>query len=86
MTSTIWTLAQAARHGMLIRIECKGCGRLAQFLASEVAQFQPRARLVDDLRFHCKECDGRVFHIRPVHWDRERKRHEVVWQPTKLKG
>ncbi|MCF3638486.1 hypothetical protein LXM94_00700 [Rhizobium sp. TRM95111] len=85
MTSTIKSLAQAARHDMLLAVRCRGCGHCANFLAADVAKFANSSRPLEAIRFVCSECDGRDIAVLPSQIDRDRARNILVWRPVRLK-
>lgn len=85
MTTTIDTLAKAARHNMLVVAECRRCGRQAKFLASDLVNFYHAGRDLRTLPFKCRECDLMDCKVTSMEYLNDRTRETVVWRPTKIK-
>ena len=90
MTRTIRTIAQAARYGMALRVECLKCKRSADFLASDVVQYiRHPHRDFESAPFVCSNCGNRRMKVYPfdIKGGRDRKPglEMVVWRPTKVK-
>jgi hypothetical protein len=98
MTSVIDTLGKAARHGMIIRAECQGCGNARFYRASDLMMHFGGGRDPRSLKFRCDRCRPKVVvTVLEVDYDRLAKitvykpepplRGEgpVVWMPSRLK-
>lgn len=85
MTSAIKTLRIAAKHGMVLTVECRRCGHSARFMATEVAQFANPSRPLNDLPFRCASCNLRDIEVRAAEYDRDRSPGIVVWRPMRMK-
>lgn len=67
---------------MALRIGCKTCKRTADYLASDIVQFQPPGRGLEQLRMVCKECSGREITVSAFELSRKRENEVVIWRPT----
>ena len=90
MTRTIRTIAQAAKYGMALHVECMQCKRTADFLASDVAQYVKHPhRAFEDAPFVCSICGSRNMKIYPFDIEAGRDRKPgtdiVVWKPTRIR-
>lgn len=85
MTRTIDTIGRAARHDMLIRVECRACGHVGFHKAHEVAQVVGHGRSIESIRFVCSECRGRSVRAVPLEFDRDRPPKVMVWVPMRLR-
>jgi NAD-dependent SIR2 family protein deacetylase len=85
MAGPVKTLRQAARHGMLLAVSCKGCGHVASFLASDVAQFVNPSKPVEQVPFRCSECGTKDCKVMASEYDRDRRPDIVVWRPMRLR-
>ena len=90
MTRTIRTIAQAAKYGMALRVECLKCKRTADFLASDVVQYiRHPHRDFESAPFVCSICGGREMKIYPFDLatgrDRKPGTEIVVWKPTRIR-
>ena len=70
---------------MVLKIECAGCQHVANFMASDVAQFCDPARSLEALPFRCSSCDTKAFTVIPMELDRDRRSSIVVWRPMRVK-
>jgi hypothetical protein len=79
MTATVKNLGQAARYGMLVRVTCRKCEKVANFTASDLAP------LIETSKFWCKECDRKNCEIVPFEDDRDRvNKKRIVWRPVPM--
>ncbi|WP_421851474.1 hypothetical protein [Oricola sp.] len=85
MPGPIRSLRQAARHGMILAVACRGCGHVARFMAADVVQFVNPAREIERLPFRCGECGSTDCRITASEYDRDRKPDIVVWRPMRLR-
>lgn len=85
MTQIIRTIGQAARHGMLLRVECT-CGATAYFMAADVMLVTGPGRGVQHVRFGCRRCDFRPANVVPFEVDRDRLPRIMIYRPSRLGG
>lgn len=85
MAGVIETLGQAARHRMLVRAECRRCGRQATFYADELATYYGRGRDPRTLKFRCEKCQTTQCRIAIIEQSFERNHEMIVWRPVKVK-
>lgn len=81
MTQVIDTLGKAARHGMIVRVECASCGKRKFFRAIDLATVYGGGRDPRRLNFTCKPCRPKI-EITVLEVDRDRMPSLVVWRPT----
>ena len=85
MTRAIHTLAQAARHGMLIRVTCD-CGNQRFFKAGDLALLVGGGRDPRGLRFDCRACARKPPEVTVLQVDTDRLRTITVWRPQRDRG
>jgi RNase P subunit RPR2 len=85
MAGPIRTIRQAARHGMILAVTCRGCGHVARFMASDVVQFVNPVREIEALPFRCGECGAKDCSVKASEYDRDRRPDIVVWRPMRLR-
>ncbi|MEX0408056.1 hypothetical protein ABGN05_20565 [Aquibium sp. LZ166] len=85
MTRTIDTIGRAARHDMLIRIECGHCRHVGHHRAHEVAKVVGMGRSIESIRFVCSRCKTPARKAVPIEFDRDRPPKVIVWVPMELK-
>ena len=85
MATPIDSLRKAAARGMILRVECRGCGRMANFLASDIQAFANPARPPEQVRFRCSECGEGGARVVAIERDKDRDRGIIVWRPMRLK-
>lgn len=85
MTTTIRTVDQAARHNMLLVVECVPCNKSARFLARDIAIWLGYGRSIEGLPFTCRDCGARASRITPYEYDLGRANEIIVWRPTRLR-
>ena len=84
MASVIDTLGKAARHGMIIRVECPACGRRKFYESAQLLMHYGGGRDPRELPFgKCVECTPKP-RITVLEIDRDRTRRLRVERP-KLK-
>lgn len=84
MTQTIDTIGRAARHDMLVRVECLSCRHVGFHRAHELARLLGHGRTIAAIRFVCSKCAGREVHARALEFDRDRPPKVEVWVPRRL--
>lgn len=82
MAGVIDTLGKAARHNMLLRVEC-GCGNTRAYLASDLMMILGGGIDPRGIRFRCGACHPRVT---VVEVDRDRRPNITIWRPEKRDG
>lgn len=70
---------------MILSVTCKSCGHLAQFMASDVAQFVNPGREIELLPFRCGECGKNECKVIASEYDRDRRPDIIVWRPMRLR-
>lgn len=96
MTHPIDTLAKAVRRGMLLRSECRRCGNVRLYRASDLMMLFGGGRDPLTIRFRCASCAPDVA-VTLIEIDIDRARGAIVhapfwrdgkveaWMPTRLK-
>ncbi len=84
MAGSLRTLEEAARHNMLIVVECKRCGRVGKFLARDVASHKGWNTSPWAVKFRCEECKGREMKISLEFFDPDPRGAHVIWRPVKV--
>lgn len=85
MTRTIDTIGRAARHDMLVRVECRGCRHVGFHRAHELARMVGHGRHIEAIRFVCSKCEGRDVRAIAMEFDRDRPPGITVWTPMRLR-
>jgi len=85
VTRTIDTIGRAARHDMLIRVECGHCRHVGHHRAHEIAKVVGHGRAIDSIRFVCSRCHARAARAVPIELDYDRPPKVTVWVPMQLK-
>jgi len=85
MTRTIDTVGRAARHDMLIRVECGHCRHVGHLRAHDVAKVVGQGRSIDTLRFVCSRCNARAAKAVPIEYDRDRPPKVMIWVPMEFR-
>jgi len=85
MTTSIKSLRQAAKYGMLLEVHCRQCSHTGRFLASDVAKFVNPSKALERLPFRCSECATNDCETTAIEIDRDRKPKVLVWRPMLLK-
>ena len=80
MAHPINTLGKAVRRGMLVRSECKRCGNVRLYRASDLMMVFGGGRDPLSLKFRCGSCRPDV-HITLVDVDLDRARNAIVHAP-----
>ncbi|WP_133624797.1 hypothetical protein [Phyllobacterium brassicacearum] len=79
------TLEDAARHGMLVRVTCRKCGKVGVFVASDLATVNGHGRTFKSLKFRCRECDVVDCEVMPFEDDRDRVHaNRIIWRPVQM--
>lgn len=65
------TFGEAARHGMILRVEC-GCGRMEYFVAKDIARHWGKDTPITGHRFRCKNCAPPAVRVTPLAIDLDR--------------
>lgn len=84
MTRTIDTLSRAARHNMILRVECQ-CGNLRHFRTRDLAIHLGGGRDPRAVVFRCGSCgaEGRAVLLA---FDIDRRPAIKVWRPHRTAG
>ena len=85
MTRTIDTVGRAARHDMLIRVECGHCRHVGHLRARDVARVVGQGRSIGTLRFVCSRCNARAAKALPMEYDRDRPPKVMIWVPMEFR-
>lgn len=85
MASPIDSLRKAAARGMILRITCRQCQNVSNFMASDVMQFANPSKPIHDVKFVCDDCGARRPNVVAIEPDWDRDRGLTVWRPMKLK-
>lgn len=85
MTRVIDTLGKAARHSMLVRVEC-GCGNIRYYRAMDLAMVAGAGRDPRDLPFRCTRCRPRRPTVTVLEIDRDRMPRIDIWEPHTMGG
>lgn len=85
MTRAIDTAGAAARHNMLLRVECLICGHVGHHRAQVVAQAVGYGCPLDNLPFVCSRCRSRKVRTAPQEFHPDRPPKVTVWVPMQLR-
>jgi len=85
MTRTIDTLGKAARHSMIVRVEC-GCGNVRYYRALDLAQVAGAGRDPRSLSFRCTKCRPLPVVVTVLELDRDRLPRIDVHEPKVVDG
>jgi hypothetical protein len=80
------TLGKAARHGMMVRVECLHCRHVGHHRADELARAVGYGTAFTSIRFKCSRCGRTDAKALPFELDRDRSRPLTVWTQITLKG
>jgi len=85
MARLIDTLGRAARHNMIVRVECV-CGNIRYYRAMDLATVAGAGCDPRDLPFRCTRCRPRPPRVTVLELDRDRMPRIDVWEPHKTDG
>lgn len=84
MTRTLKNLGQAALHGMLVRVTCCKCEKVATFTATDLAAVLGHGRVFESLTFRCRDCNSTDCEVMPFEDDRDRvNKKRIIWRPMR---
>lgn len=83
MVRAIDTIGQAARHGMVIRAECQGCGNIRYYMASDMMSVYGGGRDIRSLKFKCGSCQPKPVQVEVLEIDYDRMPRINVYKPTR---
>ncbi len=85
MTAGIKSLREAARHGLVVRVECK-CGNIGLYRARDLMKEFGGERDPRGLKFRCTSCRPKPVDVTLVEIDHDRPPKTPFMKPFRVKG
>lgn len=85
MAGPMDSVGRAARHGVLLVVECRHCRHVGHHKASDVAQVAGFGRPLENINFKCSRCGRRDVKVGTQFVDIDRPPKIHIWTLTRFK-
>jgi hypothetical protein len=86
MAGPMDSVGRAARHNMLLIVECGHCCHVGRFKANEVAQVVGWNKPLEAVKFRCKRCSRTDTKVRTQFMETDRPPKGYIWVLSRSKG